>query len=58
MKDYTVIYMVRHHNGSVTKYQHITCIPTGIKKCVEEEHNIDFGSVWFIFDGHCNQTLD
>lgn len=58
MKNYTIIYggfFTRgSHTSSITKMKHITCEPTQLNETVENE--VGWSSVWFVFDGHCQQT--
>lgn len=60
MKKYTIIYgdffQSGSHQQSITKMKHIECLPTELEK--EVLKTVDFTNVWFIFDGHCNQTSD
>ena len=60
MKKYTIIYAEFHqygsHQNSITLLKHIECLPENLKNTVEE--TVDFGNVWFILDGHSNQTED
>lgn len=58
MKKYTVVYAIFYGNygATMTKFLHIECEPQFIKS--EVERHVNFGNVWFIFDGHCEQTED
>lgn len=60
MKKYTVIYaeffQIGSHQNSITKLEYIECFPEFIKD--EIEKFVSMGNVWFILEGHCNQTND
>jgi len=60
MKKYTIIYaqlfQTGSHQQSITKMLHVECTPKNLKQ--EVEKTVDFGNVWFILDGHCNETED
>lgn len=58
MRKYTVIYsdsvMVGSHVSSIVKLHYIECEKENLERTVEEQ--IGWGSVWFILDGHCEQS--
>lgn len=60
MKKYTIIYgdYFRHgsHTSELVKYKYIECEPTNLK--TEIEKTCDVSAVWFVFEGHSNETLD
>lgn len=59
MNKYTVIYgryfRVGIHTNSVTCYSHIE--GETVDDAVEKS-NINWNDIWFIFDGHCVQTVE
>ncbi len=60
MKKYTLIYAeffnIGSHRNSITKMKHIECEPSNLIKEIEKV--CDTTAVWFILDGHCEQTKD
>lgn len=60
MKSYTIVYgefiNIGSHTTQFVKYKHISCKPEDLKETVENATGWD--CVHFIFDGHCEQTLD
>lgn len=60
MKKYTIIYgeyfQIGSHMTSITRFKYIACDPIDLRETVETA--VGWDSVWFIFDGHCEQTED
>lgn len=58
MKKYTVVYgdyfQTGSHTNCVTRYRHIE--GNSVEEALELA-KIDWEDVWFIFDGHCTETL-
>lgn len=60
MRNYTIVYGESFNSGSrcgqIIKYKHISCKPEDLKETVENA--IGWDCVHFVFDGHCEQTLN
>ena len=60
MKKYTIVYgdyfQYGSHTNSITKMKYIECEPLNLK--IEIEKTCDMSAIWFILEGHCEQTKD